>query len=449
MTTTESSSARALAELVGFLIDLEFTNLPSDVQVAARLRVVDAVAARAAGVGSDIDRALRGMEAIGLSAGSTGHTADWQATVGAALAHRHEADDIYDDALLCIGGLVVPTALAVGGARGASGRAVLTAIVAGYETMGRLGAAIGSSTLLARGWWPSAVCGAAGAAVVTALLLEFTGEALIDALTLAIQHSGGLVGGETGVLGRNLLYGSVARAGVLAASAARNGLYGPTDVLDGARSFATAFGITLAPEKLTAGLGEQYVVARTTIKPYACARQLHAAVEAALALRAEGLNADAIEQVTLALPAESALFNRPAGDDVPDAPAGSAQWVLASALLRGSMLPDDLTFTALDQPAVRALAERVAVNVGAPGERQSLSGTLTVQAGGKTLERAIPVPRGGPARPLSADAVLAKAHALAASSIGAAAAAQLIAQTQSLETAETVGELASPRAGNS
>jgi hypothetical protein len=36
----------------------------------------------------------------------------------AALAHRLEVDDIFDEALLCIGCLVVPTALELGAGRG-------------------------------------------------------------------------------------------------------------------------------------------------------------------------------------------------------------------------------------------------------------------------------------------------------------------------------------------
>jgi 2-methylcitrate dehydratase PrpD len=424
-----------LAPLAAFLASLEAAALPSAVREAARLHVLDTLAALVAGRGSDLARALAPL---------AGQEVEGEALVGAALAHRHEIDDIFDAALLCIGGLVVPTALALGRARGASGADVLAAVVAGYEAMGRLGLALGAARLLARGWWPSAVCGAVGGAAAASRLLELPAEATASALGLAALHSGGLAGGADSLLGRNLLYGSVARAGLLAAQAAAAGITGPAAPLGAPRGLGAAYGVAPDLSQLVDGLGERFVVAQTSLKPYACARQLHAAVEAALELR-RGLPPEAIEQVLVEVPADAAFVDRPAGAALPAAPAGSAQWVLALALARGRLLPDDLAPEAL--ASVRSLAQRVTVHVAAPGARPALSAALTVRAAGQTRQREVRVPKGGPARPLTLQEAVDKARALVEPHLEADTARfiDLALGLDALPTVEALAALAAPR----
>lgn len=418
-----------LAPLAAFLASLDGAALPPAVREAARLHVLDTLAAGVAGRDSELARALAPLAGQGV---------EGAALVGAALAHRHEIDDIFDTALLCIGGLVVPAALALGRARGATGAAVLAAVVAGYEAMGRLGLALGAARLLTRGWWPSAVCGAVGVAAAASRLLELPSAATASALGLAALHSGGLAGGEDSLLGRNLLYGSAARAGLLAAQAAAAGITGPAAPLGAPRGLGAVYGVAPDPAQLVDGLGERFIVTQTSLKPYAAARQLHAAVEAALELR-RGLPLAAIEQVLVEVPADAAFVDRPAGAALPAAPAGSAQWVLALALARGRLLPSDLAPEAL--ASARSLAQRVTVRVAAPGARPTLSAALTVRAAGQTLQREVWVPKGGPDRPLTVEEVVDKARALVEPQLGPET-ARLINLALGLDTLPTVDALA-------
>src|SRR5207253_10360253 len=59
----------------------------------------------------------------------------------ATLAHGLDFDDTREDAIVHTGSVAVTTALAVGEALGASGRATLAALVAGVEVMCRVGLA--------------------------------------------------------------------------------------------------------------------------------------------------------------------------------------------------------------------------------------------------------------------------------------------------------------------
>ncbi|HLI26585.1 MAG TPA: MmgE/PrpD family protein [Chloroflexota bacterium] len=418
------SSLEALAER---LAALDTAALPLRARDAARLHVLDTLAAWAAALDSPWHRTLATLAPPGP---------DGEVLVGAALAHCHEADDLFDPALLCIGGAVVPAALALGRARRASGAALLAAVVTGYEAMGRLGLALGAGALLARGLWPTAVCAAFGAAAAAGRLLGLTPAALADALALAAQHGGGLAGGADGMAGRNLLYGQLARAGLLAAQAAAAGVAGPRSLFGGPRGLAVALGGEWDPAPLERGQ-PPLVIERTAIKPYPCARQLHGAVEAALAWRATGQPAR-LRRVVVRLPAAARFLDRPGAEGL-RAPAGSAQWVLAAALAGGRVLPEDLAPAALARPAVAALAARVEV---VPAPLPPLAAALALHTDEGVWEREVPVPRGGPERPLSATEVEDKALALAAPRLGDAAAERLVGLARALDRLDHLEELA-------
>lgn len=418
------SPLEALAEQ---LTTLDAAALPPSARDAARLHVLDTLAAWAAALDSPWHRILATLAPPGP---------DGETLVGAALAHCHEADDLFDPALLCIGGAVVPATLALGRARRVNGAALLTAVVAGYEAMGRLGLALGAGALLGRGLWPTAVGAAFGVAAAAGRLLGLAPAALADALALAAQHSGGLAGGADGIAGRNLLYGQLARAGLLAAEAAAAGVAGPRSLFGGPRELGAALGVEWDPARLLDDALPS-IIEQTTIKPYACARQLHGAVEAALAWRATGRPA-LLQRVVVRLPPAAQFLDRP-GTEERCAPAGSAQWVLAAALARGRVLPEDLAPAALARPEVAALAARVEV---APAALPPLAATLALHTAGGVWEHEVRVPRGGPARPLSAAEVESKALALAAPRLGDAAAERLVVLARTLDRLDDLEELA-------
>ncbi|MDE3100946.1 MAG: MmgE/PrpD family protein, partial [Chloroflexota bacterium] len=131
-----------LEPLAAHVAGLRVGSMPDDVRASARLHVLDSLAAALAAVGSDVHRALAPVAHDDAAA---------IASTGAALAHRWELDDIDDATLLCLGGLVVPVAVALGRERRASGPETLAAVVAGYEAAGRLGRALRSADLLRRG----------------------------------------------------------------------------------------------------------------------------------------------------------------------------------------------------------------------------------------------------------------------------------------------------------
>ena len=93
-----------------------------------------------------------------------------------AAAHGLELDDTHDESISHPGAVVVSAALAVAAETGASGADTLAAIVAGYETMARVGAAVGAADMLERGFHPTAVFGGFGAAAAAARSDAFAGR---------------------------------------------------------------------------------------------------------------------------------------------------------------------------------------------------------------------------------------------------------------------------------
>src|SRR6185437_1979155 len=127
--------------------------------------------------------------------------------------------------------VVLPAALAVGQAGGASGLQVLTALVAGTEIVARIGM-VAPGAFHERGFHPTSVCGVFGAVVAVGSVLGLDAETTNRALGLAGSTSSGLWAFlEEGTPTKPFHAGWAAHAGVVAASLAGHGAAGPTGVL--------------------------------------------------------------------------------------------------------------------------------------------------------------------------------------------------------------------------
>ena len=114
-----------------------------------------------------------------------GDSRTWTPAVAAllngALGHSLDFDDTHADASLHPSAPVVPAAFAVGELVGASGRDVLTAIVAGYEVCCRLRKALDPTSHYARGFHPTAAAGTYGAAAAAAKLFGLSKDQIVSA----------------------------------------------------------------------------------------------------------------------------------------------------------------------------------------------------------------------------------------------------------------------------
>jgi 2-methylcitrate dehydratase PrpD len=204
--------------------------------------------------------------------------------------HGIELDDGYRQGSVHPGCTVVAAVLAAGCHTGASGEAVVEAMVAGYETVIALARSC-HPDLRQRGFHPTGACGVFGAAVAAAKLFRLPPARLADTIGIAASSAAGLfafVNGGADI--KRLHAGHAAREGVQAALLADQGVQGPPGVIEGRDGFLQAFAFgrrermtrpappLALPPDLAFGITDCY------IKPYPCCRHLQPAVEALIGL---------------------------------------------------------------------------------------------------------------------------------------------------------------------
>ena len=176
-----------------------------------------------------------------------------------------------------VGVIVVPVVQALGEQLGASGKDIITAMVAGYEAQGRLGAAIFKPEFQRhfnskeRHFHLQGMLGVFGATAAAGKLLGLNEEQQTHAFAIAGSHASGLLeydqaGGEV-----KRIHGAIgARSGMQAAMLAKVGLTGPVSVFEGRHGFFAAFGGARPsqPGALFSDFGNPYCITRCRYRIY-------------------------------------------------------------------------------------------------------------------------------------------------------------------------------------
>ncbi|MFD2420103.1 MmgE/PrpD family protein [Amycolatopsis pigmentata] len=204
------------------------------------------------------------------------------ALVNGTAGHALDLDDLYFPAMSHPGCVIVPATVAAATANRTDGRRLITAIVGGYEVMGRIGVATGlrAGEL---GFHATGQHGPAGAAAAVAMLANHDARGVASAVGIAGSLGAGIKAFTNGPgMVKRLHAGRAAEAGVLAASLVPEGFDGPATPLTGKFGLVHILGYGEADvEALARGLSQHYVVDDIYLKPYAACGALHGAVRAA------------------------------------------------------------------------------------------------------------------------------------------------------------------------
>ncbi|MFN9488747.1 MAG: MmgE/PrpD family protein [Betaproteobacteria bacterium] len=284
------------------------------------------------------------------------------ALVNGVAAHAFELDD-YHNAKLHAGAVAVPAALAMAEKLGSDGRAIVTAIAAGYETMIRASLASNPSATRLRGWHITGIYGPFAAAATCASLLKLNPEQTAWALGLAgTQGAGTWAFNADGTMSKRLHAGKAAHSGVLAAELAALGFSGPTQIFEYADGgVLKAHSDDSDAALLTRDLGRVWHTDKNSIKPYSCCGSAHAYIDAALAVRSRiGAPWDPKRRVKVGL---SSVVDVQCGFAYQPGSALNAQmsvrYVIAAALLDGQVLPPQFTEQRMRDPQIVELAARL------------------------------------------------------------------------------------------
>jgi 2-methylcitrate dehydratase PrpD len=305
--------AEETAKLATYVAELKFEDIPQEVRERAKALTLDFLgsAIRARRDAESTPSLFKTLEALALDARGEvtvfGDNRTWTPAMAAllngALGHSLDFDDTHADASLHPSAPVVPAAFAVGEMVAASGREVLTAIVAGYEVCCRLGNALDPTSHYGRGFHPTATAGTYGAAAAAAKLFGLSKDQIIAAFGVAgSQAAGSLQFLVNGGWNKRYQVGASAMNGVIAATLARNDFVGAIDSIEGKHGLLVGYSDNAHPEKVTADLGKVYETMRIGIKPYPSCRYTHAALDALIAMRREhNLTPDQIKRVEIGL----------------------------------------------------------------------------------------------------------------------------------------------------
>ncbi len=438
-------------KLAAYMANARFEHLPEHIVQQAKFRVIDTLAAMISGshlkagvMAIRYARTLGGTQESSVVATDIMTSAANAALANGMFAHADETDDFEPTTKAHPGSHVVPAALAMAQRENSSGADLITAVALGYDVCCRFLLALGPD--LVRGSHRSAegTSSTMGAAAAAACLAKLDEAGMRYALSYAAQQVSGIwswVRDADHVEKAFDFAGMGARNGVTAAVMAKMGFTGVWDVLDGEHNALVALSSAPSPSEMIARLGERYIVAETSIKPFSVGYPIQAPLSAFLdLLREHRLTPDAVAGIKVRLPEDGArVVNNRAMPDV------NCQYVIAVALMDGTVtFESSHSHERMKDPAVKDIMSRIEL-IADPAlmdKEAPRSGHVEViLKDGRRVSHFVRHAPGTKENPMDAAQVNKKAATLISPVLGPARTEALIAAVGSLEKIKSIQEL--------
>ena len=438
-----TASAPLSMRIAEFVAAISLDQLPGDTLRAVKRLVLDTLGCALGAVGAEPVRLLEAIlpppgTAVAHCLGSgRPTTAEGAAGVNGALVRYLDFMDVYWSRDICHPSENIPVALACVEEAGGSGRALIEAIVAGYEVQIRLCDAFsfqdrGFHHVSAAGFVVPLVAGKAWGQPA-ATMAHGTALGGIRHLTLGVLSHGKLS------MAKAIGYPANAAAAITAARLAGAGFTGPLGAYEwlfrktaGRAEDPDAFAFDLDAWRLDSVSLKQFPVQYALQAPVAAAIRLHAALRGRLdevvAIRAR------VRPETLGRAADPDKF-RPTDRETADHSLPSC---VAMALCDGALTEHQFAAARFRDAEVMRLTGLVEA-VGDQAFEQRFptgrpGGVEVLLRGGERLEAVEEVPLGDRHRPMDDATVQAKFLGLAEPVLGAARAARVMALVDALET---------------
>jgi 2-methylcitrate dehydratase PrpD len=442
-----------------FVHDLSFDALPADVRTRVPALALDltGIMVRARHEAESTPAMIAAARRLGLTPGActvvgdaSGYTPAGAAVVNGTLAHSLDFDDTHAPGSLHPSAPIVPAAFAAAEMTGADGRAVLAAIVAGYEVQIRLSLALDPAAHYDRGFHPTATCGAFGATAAAGRLLGLDAAGIASAFGIVLSMAAGsmqyLV---NGAWTKRSHVGHAAMSGLIAATLAAEGYEGAADALEGKWGFLHAYAPSSDAAKVIDALGTRWETLKIAVKPYPSCRYSHAAIDGIRALtREHGIRADEVQEMMVGLPEPGwKIIGNP--EDAKQSPKSvvdgqfSMAFCGAVTLLTGGLVWDDYARHLADRETL-ALCRRIRTRVDARAQADfpaEMSAAVRISTARGEFETYVRVPKGEPANFLTAEELRAKFDGLVAPYLARERAEELARALLDLERTRDVGAL--------
>jgi 2-methylcitrate dehydratase PrpD len=401
-----------------FIARLRYRDIPKEAIPFIHTGFADCVGVMLAGAREPAPQLLRAMLAPAgneatLLFGAGRASAPEAAWINGTAAHALDFDDVAQRGHPST--VLVPAILAEAEALGSSGEAMVLAYAAGYETWAEL-VRREPDHHHSKGWHPTGIFGAIGAAAACASLRRLDAQRAAHAIALGASQSAGLMS-NFGTMVKPFHAGRAAHAGVVSARLAEKGFSAALDALEHPQGFLAAVS-PAGRMDLDAAIeaGSVWKLARSglSVKKYPLCFCTHRALDGMLDLLLAGkVDADKVRRVTVSTSRRNATILRNHAPQTGLEAKFSMEFAMASALIAGRAGLAELSDAFVRRPDVQALMQRVVVQ---PDDRMDpLTGyaiydevTLETEDGASARSMRITKVRGGPDLPLSREELWAK-----------------------------------------
>ncbi|EIJ6942221.1 MmgE/PrpD family protein [Campylobacter jejuni] len=288
--------------LADFIFNLQYENIPDAVVQRAKELMLDSLGtAIAASKEECVLNAFKAFENLSTEKNTPVWVNDkkldpiYAAMLNGIASHALDFDDTHTEAILHASAILTPLCLSYGFHISKDAKKIIKAFIVGWEVAARVGIA-SKGTFHKRGFHTTAIAGIFGSVSASAILLDLNKEQIINALGLAGSFASGI--NEFLSNGSNSKVLHIANAiknGIIVAHFAKNHMSGPLSIFEGRNNIFKCFGIEEECDKTELGkaLGEIWQTMQVSIKPYPSCHFAHGLIDCAIALKNDGLKAEA------------------------------------------------------------------------------------------------------------------------------------------------------------
>jgi 2-methylcitrate dehydratase PrpD len=408
----------ALAQLVAFASNTEWTDLPELVQKRAALVLCDdlaaIVAARAepeiVALHDGISKSAGQPEAMVFNGRGQKFDRYSSALANGCAGNWVELDEGYRRVICHAGIYCLPALLAEAESERNSTQDLLRALVLGYEIVARVARAFTFSKLVLH---PHGSLAAVGAAAAIASLRRVPEDVAIAAISSSatMVSPGPYTHPIKGSLVRNVWPGIAAQTGLRAVDWSEIGIRGLSSALHDV--YTDAFGADADSAQLCSNLGDDWAISDGYHKVFACCQYGHATIEATLKLLQQA-PFERVVAIHLETHEKARLMNNP-DPNTTIAAKFSIQHIASTAAVYGGGGAEAFSSKSLHNPAIAELRHKVSTSLYEPmpdWPNDRPTRVIWTLDDGTTLSEEVMSARGGPDLPFTPDEIRVKVHAI-------------------------------------
>ncbi|HPH13823.1 MAG TPA: MmgE/PrpD family protein [Burkholderiaceae bacterium] len=345
------------------------------------------------------------------------------ALINGITSHTFDFDDTHLKTIIHPAGPVASAVMALAEHTGASGRALIDALVLGIDVSCRVGNAMYPDHY-DRGWHITGSTGTLGAAAACARLLGLDTQKTAMALGIAASQPVGMRE-QFGTMTKPFHPGGAARAGLMSALLASKGFTASPKALEAPRGMMQTVSTKNDWSEITHELGQRFEISFNSYKPFACGIVIHPSIDACSQLRAQGVTPEQIDRIELKV--HSLVLELTGKKEPADGLQAkfSVYHGCAAGLTFGFAAEDEFSDEVVNRPDMVALRRKVVATVDDSIDEASADVTAVLLDGRRVhvfVEHAI----GSLQNPMTDTMLEGKFHGLSDPVLGVARTAKLI-----------------------